>query len=300
VSLVKRVRARLSVTVVSLFVLLAAHLSWSQDAPTNMQPTLRLEKPKYLIDEAIRFWVGVEVKGPRAIPRELQKPCALSITKPSGTVQVQAVDWPTDGDGSHGWEGGAGLGDDEIEVGNYTLAFECSGIRTRLLQLTVEKSDVTTKVSAGFHFERSGAIIMGSSVPVVLIVRNNSPYPIQFPQRGIGGEGVSIFVTRREPRFDSAFFYPWEKLSHSSASFDSYTWDAAATVPSVVLKGGEQFEQRFALEEAYRFDQPGNYEVEFSTVLSLLIGEKNGAFAEVCPVRLPVVARQNFTVSPAQ
>jgi hypothetical protein len=71
----------------------------------------------------------------------------------------------------------------------------------------------------------------------------------------------------------------------------------APTIPSIILKSGERFEQRFALEEAYTFDKAGEYEVEFATVLSLLIGEKNGSFSDTCPIRLPVVAKGNFTVS---
>jgi hypothetical protein len=80
---------------------------------------------------------------------------------------------------------------------------------------------------------------------------------------------------------------------------DTYTWDVASAVPSVVLRPGEHFEQHLSLEEAYSFDGPGNYRVTFSTALSVLVGEKNGRFEELCPIRLPVIANAEFVVSRA-
>lgn len=47
-----------------------------------IHPVLRLEKPKYLLGESVRFWVGVETDGPGSIPLDLRKPCSLTVTKP--------------------------------------------------------------------------------------------------------------------------------------------------------------------------------------------------------------------------
>jgi hypothetical protein len=141
---------------------------------------------------------------------------------------------------------------------------------------------------------------MGTPVPVILTVQNNSPNAIQFPQRGAMSEGISLRVIREEPAFRSDFFYPWEKLTSSSTLPNTYTWDVASNIPSVVLKPGEHFEQHFVLEEAYSFDQPGNYEVTFSTVLSVLVGEAHGPFSELCPIRMPVEAKEKFTATAAE
>lgn len=272
----------------------------AQEGEAHVRPILRLEKPKYLVGESIRFWVGVEPVGSREIPKEYQKPCSLSITKPDGTIQIQSVEWPVDGSLNSGWRGGSGFGDEEVEAGSYTLVLQCSKTKSSPVQLIVERNEVLDQVKAELRFDRSGSINMEESVPVVLSVENNSPYTIQFPKRGAAMEGVSVRVKRSEPAYRADLFYPWEKLSSSPTNPDSYTWSVASRVPSIVLKSGEHFEQRFTLEEAYRFDQPGNYEVEFSTVLSLLVGEKDGVFSKFCPIRLPVIASEKFVVSKAK
>src|SRR6266404_4826106 len=63
----------------------------------GIQPVLRLEKPRYVLGESIRFWVGVSPKNSSIIPQEFRKPCSLTITKPDGTTKTQSVGWPIDG-----------------------------------------------------------------------------------------------------------------------------------------------------------------------------------------------------------
>jgi hypothetical protein len=264
----------------------------------DVTPILRLEKSKYLLGEAIRFWVGVEPKNSSDIPREAWKPCSLEIIKPDGSTETQSVGWPTDGWPGRGWYGGWGF--DDNQAGPYVLVLECAGEKTKPLELIVERNDLSDQIRAEFHFERSGVIRMGTPVPVILTVQNNSPNAIQFPQRGAMSEGISLRVIREEPAFRSDFFYPWEKLTSSSTLPNTYTWDVASNIPSVVLKPGEHFEQHFVLEEAYSFDQPGNYEVTFSTVLSVLVGEAHGPFSELCPIRMPVEAKEKFTATAAE
>lgn len=64
----------------------------AQEGGTHVRPILRLEKPKYLLGESIRFWVGVEPEGSREIPREYQKACSLSITK-AGRNHPDPICW---------------------------------------------------------------------------------------------------------------------------------------------------------------------------------------------------------------
>jgi hypothetical protein len=78
---------------------------------------------------------------------------------------------------------------------------------------------------------------------------------------------------------------------------NTYTWDVASEVPSVVLSPGRHFEQRFLLEDAYSFDQSGDYEITFATVLSVLVGEKNGQYTGMSPIRIPVTASAKFVLS---
>ncbi len=272
----------------------------SQEIGAGVEPILRLEKPKYVLGEAIRFWVGAEPRNSPVIPQTLRKSCSLAITRPDGTTETQPVGWPIDGMIDRGWSGGWGFPDEKVEAGSYLLVLECAGEKTKPLTLSVEKNDIIDQIKAEFHFERSGFVTMGTPVPVTLTVQNNSPQMIRFPQRGAMGEGVSLKVLRDNPGFRSDFFYPWEKLSNSPFSADTYTWKVATVIPSIVLKPGEHFEQQFLLAEAYSFDQPGKYEVTFATVLPVLVGNESGPFSELCPIRLPVVDKEKFTVSDAR
>src|SRR5271167_3819044 len=84
----------------------AAVDSWAQSAAAAIHPVLRLEKPKYLLGESIRFWVGVEVEPPGVIPRALRAACSLEITRPDGSTETQSIGWPVDGNPDRGWSGG--------------------------------------------------------------------------------------------------------------------------------------------------------------------------------------------------
>jgi hypothetical protein len=274
--------------------------AWSQDSRVGVEPVLRLEKPRYVLGEAIRFWVGVNPRNSLVIPEELRKPCTLAITEPDGTMEASSVGWPVDGMIDRGWYGGWGFGSEKVEAGTYMLALECAGEKIKPVELTVERNEILDQIEAKFHFKQAGIIKMGTPVPVTLTVQNNSQHMIRFPERGAMGQGVGLTVLRDKPALVSNFFYPWEKLSNSQFMPDNYTWDVTTEIPSIVLKPGERFEQQFSLEEAYSFDQPGNYEITFTTVLEILVGEKNGPYAEMSPIRLPVFTKEQFTVFDAK
>jgi hypothetical protein len=269
----------------------------SENGAAGVEPVLRLEKPRYVEGETIQFWVGVMPKNSALIPDELRRePCSLTITKPDGARRVELVGWPKDGVLDHGWSGGWGFGEEKVGPGRYLLVLECAGEKTPPVELIVERSEILDQIKAEFRFECEGAVTKDTKVPVVLAVQNGSQAIIRFPQRGAMMEGVSLRIVRKEPAFQSALFFPWEKLSQSSILPDTYTWDVASEIPSVVLQPGEHFEQRFLLEDAYLFDQAGDYEIRFDTVLSVLVGEKNGKLADLGPIRLPVTASAKFVL----
>jgi hypothetical protein len=269
----------------------------SQDNAVGIKPVLLLEKSKYVFGESIRFWIGVEPKNSPRVSQEFRKPCSLTITKPDGTTEIQTVGWPSDGMPDRGWLGGWGFGESDVMAGVYTLVLECGAEKTRPLELAVERNGIFDQIKAQFAFETSGTVGMRTPMPVTLTVQNNSEYTIRFPERGVVGEGVFVSVVREEPKLHADLFYPWEKLTNSPYSFDTYSWDVTATIPSVVLKPGENFVQRFSVEDAYSFDQSGHYEITFATVLPILAGEKDGPFADLCPIRVLVMNKAQFTVT---
>jgi hypothetical protein len=110
-------------------------------------------------------------------------------------------------------------------------------------------------------------------------------------------EGISIGVKRNWPAYRADFFYPWEKLSQFPVSPDTYTWEVAAEIPSITVEPGKRFEQRLALEDAYQFEEPGNYTITFSTTISVLVGDEQGPYADFCPIRIVAKNSQAFAVS---
>jgi hypothetical protein len=261
----------------------------------TIRPILRLEKRKYVLGESIRFWVGIEIERPGVIPLSLRGPCSLEITKPDGSREVQSIAWPVDGNPARGWSGGWGFAAEE--AGSYALLLECSGQRTKQLPLTVEKNEISDEVRVAFRFERSGAVQVGTPIPIIFSVTNNSSFPIRFPERGVMMEGVSVSVVRDTPAYRSDFFYPWQKLKQFPLSPDTYGWDVATQLPSISLQPGKRFEQKLSLGDAYKFDQSGNYQVSFSTVVSILVGDEDGPFADLCPIRILGSRTEVFSVS---
>jgi HEAT repeat protein len=270
-------------------------LSKTPNQLLNAIPVLRLEKAKYVIGESIRFWVGVEcLDDDVIIPEKYWNTCFLHITRPDGTIKKESVGWPIDGMLHTGWMGGWGFGKEDVQVGKYTLVFEFANKKTEPVELIVEELDVLRKIKATFDFQRAGNISKGEHIPIILTVQNNSKHVIQFPRRGVSDALVSIRVKRQEPSMESGFFYPIERLKGTLKN--TYNWDRAASVPPIVLGPGERFEQKLWLEKAYELWGPGEYEVTFSTVLALFVGEKNGKFAAYCPIRLSIVTTENFRV----
>jgi len=279
---------------------LSVATSWSANKAPGVEPVLRLEKPRYVLGEVIRFWVGVMPKNSTVIPEELRKPCSLSITKPDGTQRVDSVGLPKDGILDHGWLGGWGFGEEKVESGRYLLVLECAGEKTPPVELIVERIDILDQIKIELRFEREGVVTKTTQIPVVVTVQNGSEATIRFPHRAAMMEGASLRTIRKEPAFRSDLFFPSQKLSHSNIMPDIYTWGVASEAASVVLQPGEHYEHHSLLDGAYCFDRAGNYEITIGTALSVLVGEKNGRFADLCPIRLPVTARADFVVSSSE
>src|SRR5580700_10329367 len=71
----------------------------SENRAADVEPVLRLEKPRYVLGEAIRLWVGVSPKNSTEIPETHMTSCALSITSPDGAqnrLHGLSTDRPTE------------------------------------------------------------------------------------------------------------------------------------------------------------------------------------------------------------
>jgi len=95
-----------------LIVVTGSSVSWSsagvssENGAAGVEPVLRLDKPRYVLGETIRFWVGESSKDSTGIPESLRTPCRLSITTPVGARSVESISWPKDGWSDNGWLGG--------------------------------------------------------------------------------------------------------------------------------------------------------------------------------------------------
>jgi len=123
-----------------------------------------------------------------------------------------------------------------------------SAKETPPVELIVERSEILEQIKAEFRFEREGVVMRAAQVAVVLTVQNSSDATIRFPQRGAMMEGVSLRIVRKEPAFHSDLFFPSEKLTKSTVIPDTYTWDVASEVPSVVLQPGNILNNAFCLK----------------------------------------------------
>jgi hypothetical protein len=194
--------------------------------------------------------------------------------------------------------GGAGFTPETAGV--YRLVFDCVGGRTEPVCVGVENDPIVHDIKIEFQFGKSGPIVADDVIPVTLIVKNQSQYTVRFAKPGEMMQGIFVRIERQEPRSRSDLFYPWNKLSQSGKAFDRYTWNTARLIPSIVLAPGEHFEQQLSVRDAYTFDGAGQYDVTFSTVLAVLVGESSGRFADFCPIRLVAQKTEQFTVATAK
>ncbi len=277
-------------------------------------PMIRLDKTRFTLGEAVFFWIGVKQTSRAPIPKQYQKTCRLTITRPDGTQKTEAISWPMDGPEDSGWLGGSSLGEDKAQLGRYTLVFEFAGQKTPPTFLFVEDVPILKQIETSFSFSHSkhDLVLQAGRVAtpetVTLIVHNGSEQTLRFQHPGEVGSSVSVSIIRVDGSYSNWFFYPNEKLlGHSqpgegSIFYDEFNWDTVEKVPAITLRRGETYRQELLLQEA--FDEAknglpltsGEYKVAFSTDLQILIGERNGQWAKFSPMRISVSSNSTFNI----
>lgn len=290
-------------------ILLAAlfcSLAVAQDAKAPLRPILKLEKPKYVLGESILFEVGMEpATADGKIPSDIvtaRKPCALNISRPDGSHETQSVNWPVDGDLSGGFIGGWGL--PAAMAGDYMLVLECSGVVTAPVKLPVIKNSISKQIKIALEFKKGGTLHRSGSLPFTFDLRNDSPYYIQFPERGaiIGDarkgrtmvDGVALHIVRRDPAATWDVIYPWKELSDKPRAEGLPSNDR---LPTITLVPGGHFEQNLYVEDAFKLDEPGQYEITISTSVTVFARESDGKLKDFSPVRLSAKRTGEFTVT---
>jgi hypothetical protein len=272
--------------------------------PPNGVPIIRLDKSRFALGEAVFFWVGVQANSRSPIPEKYQKTCQLTITRPDGTSKIQANGWPADGPADRGWLGGSGLGAEEAQLGRYTLVFEFAGLKTSPAFVFVEDVPLLKQIKAEFIFSRSTEGHIDPEGNVTLIVHNSSDQVLRFPQPNDINSMVSFSLTKTDGSFRGAYFYPTDgQPGEGATSFDTFKWDLVEKVPSVTLASGETFRKDLPLKKALGIGGdhpsvgPGRYDISFSTILQVLIGEREGIWSEISPVRIQVAATAGLLIT---
>jgi hypothetical protein len=292
------------IPIVILSFLISCRLVIPQSEPTPARGFIELEKTRFASTEQVFFWVGVTAPSKYSIPQDLWKTCRLLIKRPDGTEKVQIVSWPIDGMLDHPWRGGMGLGSEPLQLGRYVVWFEFAGQQSAPASFTVEDLPILKDITGEFLFP--SPFVLGARDQVLALnIRNRSTQTIRFPHRGEMNESVSVKLSSNSLR--SEFFIPDEVL-HSAAGItrtsieNTFTWDLASKVSTVTLAPGGTYRLRLPVSArlnaaAESGSVPaGEYEVQLSTMLQVLIGETDGPWRDLAPIRLHTASTGRATL----
>jgi hypothetical protein len=293
--------------VLTLFVI-ALNFAGSQSATAPVQsparPILEFEKTRFVVGEKVFFWVGVEVPGQKVpVPRELQDSLRVIVTRPNGSVRVDKVSFPIDGIGINGpgdlgFRGGWGLGAEIPQPGSWVVVVEFAGQRTQPVTFTVDNIPVLKDIQAEFVFS-SPLVLNSPESTATLTVRNRSAEIIRFVELGQNHSYVAVSLDKNAgEKWGASFTVPSDVLAAASGrkivpmSVDKFTWAATKQLPTVTLAPGAEYNLRLPVVktlESLRSRAPaGTYDVTFSTELQLLVGEADGNWKDLVPIRLTV------------
>ena len=263
---------------------------------SGFTPILQLEKPIYVADEAIRFWVGVTSNVD--IPESLRSSCILHMVRPDGSKVNESVSWPVDGSPSHSWKGGWGFGKQSPEPGRYVVSFECAGQRTGDQTFEIVPNPFSRSVEARWVFfdTKSGGDIHARGA--VLHIENKTDRVLRFAKPGLSGSEVFLDVKQFQPALSESTFVPQSALLGAdeipSFSFERPEWSNQSRWPMITVPAGGSVDRSRMLQSAYSFRDAQEYEVTISTVLTLFIGEHDDADAQLFPLRIPVSTTARF------
>jgi hypothetical protein len=297
------------------FILLLPLVFFGQEP--NAIPTIRLDKSRFVVGEQVGFWIGVKQTNDAPILEKYRDTCRVIITRPDGTQRIDKVSWPIDGMVDRGWTGGWGLRGEAIQIGRYALNFEFAGQKTAPVYLFVDDLPILKQIKAQFVFagltdDRS---ILDVRTPtdekVAFRLKNGTDQTLRFVAINetwnfMMGSHIRISI-RREGEYSNDFGLVDGGLLNTSnlvgtGSYDDFTWDVADKLPTITLKPGGTYERVLLLQtaldqanETLRF-APGEYKVTFSTSLKILVGERDGPWADRSPLTLASSGTVNCSI----
>ena len=281
-----------SLLIASLF---AATVGFSQTATPSV-PILELEKKVFLAGESVRLWVGVVAE--TVVPEALRESGVLHIVLPGGGRIDDPVSSPRDGDSSDGWKGGWGFGERQPSPGRYIASFEFAGQRSVAQPFEIIPNPYSDKIEARWVFSGSksgGGVHMRG---VFLHLENKTGRVIRIARPGSNAADVWIKVETFDPPSRESKFVPQSAMLQAeeipSYSFEKLDWANQSRWPMIAVPSGESADLRLALHSAYSFRDRQEYEITIGSVLTVFVGEREDADAQLFPLRIPVATTARF------
>jgi hypothetical protein len=268
----------------------------SAQRAASFGPILELEKPVYVAGEAVRFWIGVTSDVP--IPEALQSTYVLHWVLPDGSRTDESVSSTADGDPSRSWQGGWGFGTRTPSVGRYVVSFEFAGQKTADQTFEVIPNPFAGRIEAHWIFvhTKSGGDV--HSRGVLLHIENRTGRVLHFGKPGLSGSEVWVHVKQFQPPSSDHTFIPSSALLQAdeipSFSLDRLDWRNQSRWPMIAVPIDGSVDRNLVLDAAYPFRGGQEYEVTLSTVLTVFVGERDDADAQLFPLRIPVSESVRF------
>jgi hypothetical protein len=260
--------------------------------PRGFTPVLEIEKPVYLVDESIRFWVGVNADVP--IPEGVRSSCVLHWVRPDATAFDEHISWPIDGDPTRSWRGGWGFRKESPGIGRYTVSFEFAGQRTAAQSFDVVSDPFAGRIAAHWIFAvtKSGGVAHTHSA--LLHVENRTGRALRFAKPGLLGSEVWLELKTFQPPSTAAVPVLLEPAEIPGFSFDRLDWDNQSKWPMIEVAAGGSVDRPVALGTAYPFREGQEYEATIHTILMAFVGERGDSDAGLFPLQMPVFATAHF------
>jgi hypothetical protein len=206
-----------------------------------------------------------------------------------------------------GWRGGWTLRSEPLQLGRYVLVFEFAGRKTSPYSFTVEDVPILKEITGEFMLQ--SPLLRGSpDTSLSLTVRNQSSQTIRFPHRGVMFEHVWVGLNKTTgEKWSSSFPVPEPVLleaagiERSTIAEERFSWTLAGRVPTVVLAPGDTYRLELPLNAVlagHGGSQPipdGEYDVRLSTIVQLLVGQRDGLWADLSPIRLNITSVKHAT-----
>lgn len=260
--------------------------------PGGFTPVLEIEKPVYLVDESIRFWVSVNADAP--IPEGVRSSCVLHWVRPDATAFDERIPWPIDGDPTRGWLGGWGFRKESPGIGRYTVSFEFAGHRTAAQSFNVVSDPFKGRIAAHWIFAVTGSVGGAHTHSALLHVENRTGRALRFAKPGLMGSEAWLELKTFQPPSTAAVPVLPAAAEIPGFSLNRLDWDNQSKWPMIEVAAGGSVDRPLALGTAYAFREGQEYEATIHTVLTVFVGERGDSDAGIFPLRMPVFATARF------